>query len=192
MEQFKGLPIRAFDSQADWRQWLDRNHLQASGLWLRIYKQLSGRATVTYAEALDEALCYGWIDSTKAAGDADSFLQRFSPRKPRSLWSKVNREHVARLIAAGKMQPAGLAVVEEAKANGQWEAAYDGARTMVLPEEFQQALEAHPEAKAFYESLNKTNQYALYHRIHTAKRPETRTRRVAWAIDMLLRREKLH
>lgn len=192
MEEFKGLPVLAFETQAAWREWLDRHHAESSGLWLRIFKKVSGRATVTYAEALDEAHCYGWIDSTKAAGDDDSFLQRFSRRKPRSIWSKVNREHVARLMEAGKMQPVGLAHVEAAKANGQWEAAYDSSRTMVLPEEFRAALEAHPEAKAFFESLNKTNQYAFYHRIHTAKRPETRTKRVAWALDMLLRQEKLY
>ncbi len=192
MEEFKGLPVLAFETQAAWREWLDRHHTDSPGLWLRLYKKGSGRLIVTYAEALDEALCYGWIDSTKAAGDAESFLQRFSPRKARSIWSKVNRDHVARLVAAGRMQPAGLAAVEAAKANGQWEAAYDGARTMELPEEFVAALEANPEAKAFYESLNKTNQYAFYHRIHTARRPETRAKKVAWAVDMLLRQEKLH
>lgn len=192
MDAYKGLPVLAFETQAAWREWLDAHYTEASGLWLRIFKKASGYPTVTYAEALDEALCYGWIDSTKAAGDADSFLQRFSPRKPRSIWSKVNREHVARLIEAGKMQRAGLAVIEAAKANGQWEAAYDSASTMVLPEEFQAALDAHPEAKAFFGSLNKTNQYAFYHRIQTAKRPETRTKKVEWALDMLLRKEKLY
>ncbi|HEY9855213.1 MAG TPA: YdeI/OmpD-associated family protein [Stenomitos sp.] len=192
MDEYKGLPVLAFETQVAWREWLDGHHQESSGLWLRIFKKASGHPTVTYAEALDEALCYGWIDSTKAAGDADSFLQRFSPRKSRSIWSKVNREHVARLIVAGKMQPAGLAVIEAAKANGQWDAAYDSASSMVLPAEFQAALDAHPEAKAFFESLNKTNQYAFYHRIHTAKRPETRTKKVAWALDMLLRKEKLH
>jgi len=192
MDAYKGLPVLAFETQGAWREWLDGHHQESSGLWLRIFKKASGHATVTYAEALDEALCFGWIDSTKAASDDDSFLQRFSPRKPRSIWSKVNREHVARLIEAGKMQPAGLAVIEAAKANGQWDAAYDSASNMVLPEEFQVALDAHPEAKAFFESLNKTNQYSFYHRIQTAKRPETRTKKVAWALDMLLRKEKLH
>lgn len=192
MDTFKDLPVMAFESPAAWREWLHAHHADHPGLWLRIYRKDSGKPTVTWAEAVDEALCYGWIDSTKNKYDDESFLQRFSKRKPRSIWSKVNRENVARLIEAGKMQPAGLALVEEAKRTGAWEQAYDSVAEMTLPEDFQAVLDAHPEAKAFYEGLNKTNRYSFYHRIHTAKKPETRAKRIAWALDMLLRQEKIH
>lgn len=192
IETLKDLPIIAFQSQEEWRAWLATQHTQSPGLWIRLYKKGSTQPSITYAEALDEALCYGWIDSTKNKYDADSFLQRFSPRKTRSIWSKVNREHVARLIETGKMQPAGLLAIEDAKRNGQWEAAYDSPSQSTVPEDLQAALDQHPEAKAFFEGLNKTNRYAFCFRIQTAKKPETRARRVAWAIDLLLRQEKLH
>lgn len=192
VETLKDLPILPFASQAAWREWLAVHHAEAAGVWLRLYKKGSAQPTVTYAEALDEALCYGWIDSTKNKYDDESFLQRFSPRKARSIWSKVNREHVARLIEAGRMQPPGLAAIEEAQRNGQWEAAYEPQSQATIPEDFQAVLEAHPEARAFLESLNKVNRFAFLHRIQTAKKPETRAKRIAWALDMLLRQERVY
>jgi uncharacterized protein YdeI (YjbR/CyaY-like superfamily) len=192
MDTFKDLPIMAFDAAARWRDWLDGHHGRSTGIWLRIYKKGSAHPTVTYAEALDEALCYGWIDSVKYSYDSESFLQRFGPRKAKSIWSKINREHVARLIAEGRMQPAGLQAVEAAKADGRWAAAYDSFSRSTVPDDFQAALDAHPDAKAFFEGLNKTNRYAFCMRIQSAKKVETRTRRIAWAIDKLLRQEKIH
>jgi len=192
METFKDQPILAFESQAAFRDWLDRNHANAGAFWLRIYKKGSNTPTVTYAEALDEALCYGWIDSTKQAYDAESFLQRFSARKPRSVWSQVNRDHVARLIEAGKMQPPGLRVIEEAKRNGQWEKAYAPASQMTVPEDLQALLEAEPEAREFFEGLTKTNRYALLYRIQNVKKAETRLKRLDWAMDLLRRKETLY
>lgn len=192
MDMVKDLPVLSFESQADLRAWLDRHHADAPGFWLRIYKKGSGKATVTYAEALDEALCYGWIDSTKNTYDAESFLQRFTPRKPRSVWSKVNQEHVARLIEAGKMQPAGLRLIEEAKRNGRWEAAYEPASRATVPEELQARLDADPEARAFFETLSKTNRYALLYRIQAPKKPETRLKRIDWAMDLLKRKETIY
>jgi uncharacterized protein YdeI (YjbR/CyaY-like superfamily) len=192
MATFKDLPVLAFETPAEWRAWLAEHHAGCKGMYVRLFKKGSGVATITYAEALDEALCYGWIDSTKNAYDAESFLQRFGPRKPRSIWSQVNREHVARLIEAGKMTPAGQAPIDEAKANGEWDAAYASGSTFTLPPELETALDAHPEARAHYESLNKTNRYAIYHRVHTAKKPETREKRVAWAIELLLNKGKVH
>jgi uncharacterized protein YdeI (YjbR/CyaY-like superfamily) len=188
----KELPVLPFESPAAWREWLDLYHAESKGIWLQIFKKGSGRATITYAEALDEALCYGWIDSTKNAYDAASFLQRFSPRKARSVWSKVNREHVARLIEAEKMHPSGLQAIEEAKRNGAWEAAYDSQSRSEVPEDLRIELDRHPEAKAYFEGLNSANRYAFLYRIQTAKRAETRAKRVAWAIDMLLKGESLH
>lgn len=192
LETFKDQPVLAFASAADWRAWLDRHHAESSGFYMRLYKKGSGMPTVTYAEALDEALCYGWIDAVKNSYNAESWLQKFTPRKARSKWSKVNREHVARLIEAGKMQPAGLAAVEEAKRNGQWEAAYDSPANMAVPEDLQAMLSAHPEAKAFFEGLNKTHRYSFLYRIQTAKKPETRAKWLAWTLDMLKRQETVH
>lgn len=192
METFKDLPVHAFETQTAWRAWLDRHHAEAGPVWLRIYKKDSGQPTVTYAEALDEALCYGWIDSTKQTYDADSYLQRFGPRQPRSVWSKVNREHVTRLIDAGKMQPAGLRAIEAAKANGQWERAYDASSTASVPDDLQARLDAEPEARAYFESLNKTNRYAILYRIQAVKKPETRLKRLEWAMDLLRRRQTLY
>lgn len=191
-ETLKDLPILPFDSPDAWRAWLSEHHLHAPGVWVRLYKKGSGHPSITYAEALDEALCYGWIDSTKNKYDDASFLQRFSARKARSPWSKVNREHVARLIEAGKMQPAGLQAIEEAKRNGQWEAAYAPQSQAQVPEDLLALLDQHPEAKAFFEGLNKANRYAIYYRIQAAKKPETRARRLAWALELMLKQEKLY
>ncbi|MFN3431092.1 MAG: YdeI/OmpD-associated family protein [Candidatus Sericytochromatia bacterium] len=192
MDTYKDLPVMPFESAAAWRDWLDAHHTTSPGLWVRIYKKASRRPTVTYAEALDEALCYGWIDSTKAPLDEASFLQRFSPRKARSAWSQVNRGHVARLTEAGQMRPAGQKAVDEARADGRWDAAYAPQSRMAVPDDLQAALDAHPEAKAHFETLNKVNRYAILYRIQAVKKPETRLKRIDWAIDLLLKRETVH
>jgi len=185
-------PILLFADRAALRRWLSAHHASQPGVWLRIAKLASPLRSVTYAEALDVALCFGWIDGQKKSHDADSFLQKFTPRQKRSPWSKRNREHVARLVAAGEMHPAGLAAVEAAKADGRWDRAYDSSGTATVPADFQAALDDRPEAKAFFEALKGANRYAILYRIQTAVRPETRARRIAEFVAMLERRETLH
>jgi uncharacterized protein YdeI (YjbR/CyaY-like superfamily) len=185
-------PVIAFVSARQFEQWLVRHHGAHEGFWMRIFKKGSGPATVTYAEALDVALCYGWIDGQKQKGDAVSWLQRFTRRGKRSAWSKVNTGHVARLIAAGRMRPAGLAAVEAAKADGRWEAAYGSWSTFEMPGEFVAALAKSRKAAAHFATLNKANRYAIFYRLTTAKRAETKARRLEEFIAMLERGEKLH
>jgi uncharacterized protein YdeI (YjbR/CyaY-like superfamily) len=185
-------PIIQFADRTAFRKWLSAHHASQPGVWLRIAKAASPLQSVTYAEALDVALCFGWIDGQKKSHDADSFLQKFTPRQKRSPWSKRNREHVARLVAAGEMHPAGLAAVEAAKADGRWDRAYDSPRTVKVPDDLQAALDAHPEAKAFFETLKGANRYAILYRIQTAVKPETRARRIAEFVAMLERGETLH
>jgi uncharacterized protein YdeI (YjbR/CyaY-like superfamily) len=185
-------PILLFADRAAFRKWLGAHHASQPGLWLRIAKAASPLRSVTYAEALDVALCFGWIDGQKKSHDADSFLQKFTPRQKRSPWSKRNREHVARLIAAGEMHPAGLAAVEAAKADGRWDRAYDSPGTVRVPDDLRAALDANPAAKAFFATLNGANRYAILYRIQTAVKPETRARRIADFVAMLKRREMLH
>ena len=184
------LEIRAFASPAALRKWLAANHRKADGIWLRIAKKDSGIKSVNYAEALDEALCFGWIDGQKKLGDSTTFLQRFTPRRARSGWSKINTGHVERLIREGRMQPAGLAEVEAAKQDGRWHAAYDSPSRMSVPEDFLAALAKDAKAKAFFEGLNKANLYAIAYRLQTAKKPETRQRRMETILDMMRRGEK--
>jgi uncharacterized protein YdeI (YjbR/CyaY-like superfamily) len=183
------LPIKVFASQETWERWLDRNHAKAQGIWLKFAKKASRKWTVTYPEALDVALCYGWIDGQTRGLDEDYYLQRFTPRRARSKWSKINREHVARLIEQGRMRPAGLAEVERAKADGRWAAAYDSPSRIQPTPELLAALEASPKAKALFEQLDSQNRYAILYRIHDAKRPETRARRVEQFVEMLSRGE---
>lgn len=185
-------PILQFADRAAFRKWLEARHTSEPGLWLRIAKASSAHRSVTYAEALDVALCFGWIDGQKKSHDEDSFLQKFTPRQKRSPWSKRNREHVARLTAAGEMHPAGLAAVEAAKADGRWDRAYDSPGKATVPEDFQGALDRHPKAKAFFETLKGANRYAILYRIQTAVKPETRARRIAEFVAMLERKETLH
>ena len=185
-------PIRLFANPAAFRKWLSAHHASEPGLWLRIAKAASPLKSVTYAEALDVALCFGWIDGQKKSYDADSFLQKFTPRQKRSPWSKRNREHVARLLAAGEMHSAGLAAVDAAKADGRWDRAYDSPGTVAVPDDFQAALDKHPKAKAFFETLKGANRYAILYRIQTAVKPETRARRITEFVAMLQRRETLH
>jgi uncharacterized protein YdeI (YjbR/CyaY-like superfamily) len=185
-------PILLFADRAAFRRWLSEHHDSQPGLWLRIAKAASPLVSVTYAEALDVALCFGWIDGQKKSYDADSFLQKFTPRQKRSSWSKRNREHVARLIASGEMHRAGLAAVEAAKADGRWDRAYDSPGKATVPDDLQAALDQQPEAKAFFETLKGANRYAILYRIQAAVKPETRARRIAEFVAMLQRRETLH
>ncbi len=185
-------PIVAFATPAAWETYLAEHHGDAAGVWLQIAKKGAGVPSVTYAEALDAALCWGWIDGQRRGHDERSYLQRFSPRRARSLWSKRNREHVARLRAAGRMRPPGEAEIERAQADGRWEAAYDPPSTAAVPDDLQAALDASPAAAASFATLNSANRYAILWRLQTAKRPETRARRVAQFVAMLERGEKLH
>jgi uncharacterized protein YdeI (YjbR/CyaY-like superfamily) len=184
-------PILAFATAAEFRQWLTQNHASHPGVWIKIARKASGIPTVTYAEALDEALCLGWIDGQKKAFDETAFLQKFTRRGKRSIWSKINVEHVARLEKEGRMKPAGLAAVDAAKADGRWEAAYHGSGAAEMPEDFLTALAQEPDAQAFFETLNKTQRYAFFFRITTAKKAETRGKRIADFVAMLKRGEKL-
>jgi uncharacterized protein YdeI (YjbR/CyaY-like superfamily) len=175
-----------------WEQWLAEHHTRTAGVWIKMAKKASGIASVTHDEALDVALCYGWIDGQRNSLDDSYFLQKFTPRRPKSLWSKRNIDKIAALTAAGRMQPSGLAEVEAAKADGRWEAAYDSPKNMVVPEDFLQALAADEPARAFFDTLNQANRFAIAWRLQTAKKPETRRRRFEALLAMLARGEKLH
>lgn len=186
------LPVLPFASKQDFASWLDRNHASAKGLWLQLAKKASGAASVTYPEAVEVALCYGWIDGQKKSQDEAAWLQKFTPRGPRSIWSVINREKAQQLIASGQMKPAGLAAIESAKKDGRWDAAYDSPKRATVPADFQAALERCPKAHAFFQTLNSSNRYALLFRLQTAKRPETRARRIEQFVQLLERNEKLH
>jgi uncharacterized protein YdeI (YjbR/CyaY-like superfamily) len=185
----KTLPFR---SSSEFRKWLGANHSQSNGIWLRIFKKDSGEPTGTYAEALDEALCFGWIDGQKQRQDDTSWLQRFTPRRPKSGWSKINTQHAERLIRGGRVKAAGLAQIVAAKKDGRWTAAYDSPSNATFPEGFLAELRKNKKAKAFFESLNKANRYAIAYRLQTAKKPETRRRRVEMILAMLARGEAFH
>ena len=192
METKQNLPILAFASQKKWEEWLARNHQTSKGLWLKIAKKGAETGTVNYAEALDVALCYGWIDGQKGALDAGFWLQKFTPRGARSKWSKVNRDKATALIESGRMQPAGLAEIERAKTDGRWEAAYDAQSKASVPEDLQRELDANPDAAAFFATLESYNRYAILYRLQEAKKPETRAKRLEKFIGMLKRGEKVH
>ena len=181
-----------FKSSRDFRTWLAKDHDQSNGIWLRIYKKDSGVATVTYPEALDQALCHGWIDGQKKPYDAQSWLQKLTPRAAKSGWSKINTEHAERLIKSGEMTPAGVKAVSAAKADGRWAAAYDSFRNATVPVDFLKELAKNRKAKAFFETLNKTNIYAITYRLGTAKKPETRARRMKLILAMLAQGKKFH
>ncbi len=186
------LRILTFSSAAAWERWLGKNHAKSGGIWLRTYKKASGRPSVTYAEALDAALCHGWIDSQVRPRDAESYLQRFSPRRARSAWSKRNTAHVARLTREGRMRAAGRLQVAAAKRDGRWGQAYDSPRTAVPPADFLRRLRRDRKAGAFFAALNKANVYAIVYRLQTAKKPETRARRLELILGMLSRGERFH
>jgi uncharacterized protein YdeI (YjbR/CyaY-like superfamily) len=186
--------IRGFASEAAFEKWLSVNHARESELWLKIHKKDSGRATVTYAQALDVALCWGWIDGLRKTFDADSFLQRFTPRKPRSVWSQINREHVARLIAAGRMTPHGQREVDAAKADGRWEAAYAPIRSASAedtPADLMAAIRTNPRALKIFGTLNRQNLFALRYRTNNMKTPAGRSRKIEQLVDMLARGETI-
>ena len=186
------LPILLFATPADLEAWLEENHASSTGLWLKIAKKGSGFDSVSYAQALELALCFGWIDSQKRGFDERHFLQRFTPRRPRGKWSLINREKAEALIASGAMRPAGLAEVEAAKADGRWEAAYAGQRTAEVPEDLRRELDRNEVACEFFARLDSANRYAILYRLQEAKKPETRERRLRKYIAMLERGEKIH
>jgi uncharacterized protein YdeI (YjbR/CyaY-like superfamily) len=181
-----------FASPTEWEAWLAEHHADSDGVWVKIAKKDAGIDSVRYPEVLDIALCFGWIDARREALDERYFLQRFTPRRARSNWSRINRDKAERFIAAGRMRPAGLAEVERARADGRWEAAYEGQRTSTVPEDLQRELDARPRAKAFFEQLDSQNRYAILYRLQDAKRPETRARRLAKFVAMLEAGEKIH
>jgi uncharacterized protein YdeI (YjbR/CyaY-like superfamily) len=191
-ERQQELPVLPFASQKAWEAWLEDYPDSSDGLWLKIAKKASGIETVTYAEAVEAALLYGWIDGQKASFDEEYCLQRFTPRRARSRWSKVNREKVAKLIEAGRMKPAGLREVELARADGRWEAAYDSPSTATVPEDLKRKLDENPKAAAFFATLNSANRYAILYNIQDAKRPETRARRIEKYVRMLEEEKKLY
>ncbi len=188
----RDLPILEFADQSAWARWLDAEHDASAGVWLKIAKKASGIATVTHLEALEEALCFGWIDGQRAPHDETFFLQRFTPRRPRSKWSQINRDKATKLIEEGRMKPAGLAQVEAAKSDGRWEAAYAPQSSQAIPEDFQRALDENPAAKEFFATLRGTRRYSFLYRIQDAKRPETRERRIREFVAMLAEGQTHH
>ena len=187
-----GLPIRRFATAKAWETWLAKNHDRSDGIWLRIAKKGGGATSVSNADALETALCYGWIDGLRHAQDDEFYRQRYSPRRSRSVWSKINVAKVEQLIAAGRMKPAGLAQVQAAKEDGRWAAAYDPQGALTVPDDLVAALKKKPSARKFFEQLDKTNRYAICFRIQSARRPETRAARLEKLVAMLERREKIH
>lgn len=184
------LPIISFETESAWEQWLEQNHTTSSGIWMKIAKKGSVNITVLYPEALTVALCFGWIDGQKDRLDEDFWLQKFTPRRAKSAWSRINREKAIALIAQGRMREAGLQEIERAKADGRWETAYEPQSTISVPDDLQAALDQNPIAQAFFNQLNSANRYAILYRIATTKRPETRQRRIDEFIAMLNKQQK--
>ncbi len=186
------LKIVSFKSAQDWERWLDENHDSSQGVWLKIFKKDSQTLSVNYPDALDGALCYGWIDGQKAAFDDKVWLQKFGPRRLKGVWSKINVGHAERLIKAGRMKPAGLKLIESAKKDGRWSKAYHPQSSAKLPEDFLRAVSKSRKAKVFLETLNRSNVYAIIYRLQTAKKPETRQKRIKQFVVMLSKGEKLY
>ena len=186
------LPVISFDTGAAWESWLQAEHASSAGVWLKIAKKGAGASTVTYPEALAVALCFGWIDGQKGRLDDDYWLQRFTPRKPGSRWSRINTDKAAELIKAGRMRPAGLAEVERARADGRWAAAYEPQSTSAVPDDLAAELARDESARAFFETLNGANRYTILYRIGSAQRPETRARRIAKYVAMLAEHKKIY
>ena len=187
-----GKPILAFASAEEWEAWLAAEHADSDGVWVKFAKKGSGVETVVYAEAVDVALCYGWIDSQVSSLDERFYLQKFTPRRAKSKWSQINREKIEELTKQGRMKPAGLAQVELAKADGRWDAAYASPANVEVPDDLQQALDANPKAAEFWDGLNKSNRFAILYQLEDAKKPETRMRRLEKFVAMLERGEKLY
>lgn len=192
MKNTDDLLVMPFETQQDWEGWLKEHHTDIKGIWLKLAKKETGMTSVSYAEALEVALCYGWIDGQKASFDDQYWLQKFTPRRPKSIWSKVNCYKATALLAEGRMQLAGIRQVELAKADGRWEAAYDSQSKMTIPADFQSELDKNPQAKDFFGTLNSVNRYAILFRIQTAKKPETRAARIQKFIEMLSNKQKLY
>lgn len=186
------LPVIEFKTLAAWEKWLEKNHDKSPGVWMRVFKKGSGIKSIEIKDALDGALCFGWIDGQRNSLDEVSYLQKYCLRRKKSIWSKVNRENVERLIAAGKMRPAGHAQIEAAKADGRWADAYDSVKNMQVPEDFMRELRKDKKALAFFETLNSQNRYAIGFRLQTAKKAETRERRLKQFIEMMKNGEKFH
>jgi uncharacterized protein YdeI (YjbR/CyaY-like superfamily) len=186
------LPIMAFVDQKAWGKWLKANHLTSPGIWMQLAKKASGITSVTYAEAIETALSYGWIDGQKQSHRAEAWLQKFTPRGRKSIWSKINREKALALIEWGKMKPAGMAEVQRAQQDGRWEQAYDSPANAAVPPDFQAILDRNLRAKSFFETLESRNRYAILWRIQTAKRVETRVKRIEMFVKMLEKGEKIH
>ncbi|MEO7802636.1 MAG: YdeI/OmpD-associated family protein [Ginsengibacter sp.] len=188
----KEMKVLAFKTSNAFEKWLAKNHNKVTGIWLRFFKKDSGRVTITYKEAVDEALCYGWIDGQANKYDDESWIQKFTPRGARSIWSKINTNNIERLTTLGKMRPPGLEEVEKAKADGRWTKAYDSPKDMQMPDDFMKQMLKNTKAKAFFETLNKANKYAIGWRLQTAKKPETKEKRIKMIIDMLSNGQKFH
>ncbi len=188
----KEFPVRAFASQKLWRAWLLKNHAKSDGIQMRLYKKATKVKSITYKEALDETLCFGWIDGQSNKFDEQSWLQKFTPRRARSMWSKRNREHIARLTKAKQMMPAGIEQVKLAKQDGRWEQAYDSPKDMQIPDDFIAELKKDKNAYAFFKTFNKANQYAIAWRLQTAKKPETRERRKQKLLEMVRAGQSVH
>jgi uncharacterized protein YdeI (YjbR/CyaY-like superfamily) len=186
------LAVSLFETPGAWSSWLATHGVTSPGLWLRLAKKSAGLQSITYQEALDVALCHGWIDGQKKSYDEESWLQKFTPRGTKSIWSKINRTRATALIAGGLMRSAGLAAIERAKTNGNWEAAYDSHSTAAVPADLQHALDESAKAKAFFATLDRQNRYAILFRIQTAKKEETRRKRVRQFVEMLAKGEKLY
>ncbi len=191
-DQHKGLPVLPFASKAAWARWLGRNHAKSDGLWIALAKKGTGIATVSYEEARDVALAHGWIDGLVNARDETWYLLRFTPRRARSKWSKINCEIAEQLIASGEMKPAGLAQAEAAKADGRWDAAYEPPSKIQVPPDLEAALARSPKAKRAFAAISKANRYAILHQVHDAKRADTRKRRIEKFIAMLEQGEVPH
>lgn len=186
------LPVKAFATPKAFRAWLEKNHQKSDGIWVRFFKKASKKKSVSYKEALDEALCYGWIDSTANPFDEESYIQRFTPRRARSVWSKRNRDHVERLIKEQRMTAAGLKEIARAKADGRWDGAYDSPKDMKVPDDFLALLAKNRKASATFKTLNKANLYAIGYRLQSAKKPETRERRMHAILAMLEEGKTFH
>jgi uncharacterized protein YdeI (YjbR/CyaY-like superfamily) len=186
------LKVLSFKTAADFKKWLAGNYDSSMGIWIRFFKKNSGEKTITHTEALDEAICYGWIDGQIDSYDNRSWLHKFTPRRPRSIWSKKNTIHAERLTETGKMKASGLAEVEKAKADGRWQKAYDAQTEMNFPEDFLKRLSRDKNARLFFESLNRANKYSIAWRLQTAKKPETREKRIIKILEMLSKGEKFH
>jgi len=192
MNNTNGLSIMSFETQQDWESWLTEHRTDTVGIWLKIAKKETGKPSVNYSEALDSALCYGWIDGQKASFDDQYWLQKFTPRRPKSIWSKVNCDKATALIAEGRMQPEGIRQVELAKADGRWESAYESQSKITIPADFQSELDKNQKAKDFFSTLNSINRYAILFRIHSAKKPATRSARINKFIEMLSNNQKIY